>query len=63
MLRVLAVVSLAGAGLLSAAPAQADVTNDDFGQHVSECTEMGFDGERNPGVHLGITGWHDHHMH
>lgn len=62
LLRALAVVSLAGVGLLSAAPAQADVTNDDFGRHVVQCTEMGLDGTHNPGMHRGITGWQDHSM-
>lgn len=40
-----------------ASPAQADVTNDDFGQHVAQCAQMGFDGVHNPGMHQGITGW------
>ena len=62
MLRTLGVLSLAGTGLILAGPAQADVTNNDFGQHVTHCAEMGLDGVVNPGTHLGITGWDAEHM-
>ncbi|ADU48610.1 hypothetical protein [Intrasporangium calvum] len=62
MLRTLGVLSLAGTGLLLAGPAQADVTNDDFGQHVTHCAEMGLDGVHNPGTHEGITGWDAMHL-
>lgn len=57
MLRTLGVLAIAATGLLVASPAQADVTNDDFGQHVAQCAQMGFDGVHNPGMHQGITGW------
>ena len=59
---MLAVITLAGAGVLVAAPAQAANTNSDFGQHVSTCAQtMGFDGTHNPGMHQGKSGWDPGH--
>lgn len=30
----------------------------DFGRHVAECAQThGFDGEHNPGMHQGRSGW------
>jgi len=62
MLKALAVVSLAGSGLLLAGPAQAADSAADYGQHVTVCAQtMGFDGMHNPGMHRGISGWDPSH--
>lgn len=62
VLKAAAVVSIAGAGLLVAAPAQAADANSDFGQHVTMCAQtMGFDGTMNPGMHQGKSGWDPAH--
>ncbi|ADU49488.1 hypothetical protein [Intrasporangium calvum] len=62
MLKALAVVSLAGSGLLLAGPAQAADSAADYGQQVKVCTQtMGFDGMHNPGLHGGISGWDPSH--
>lgn len=51
---VTAVVAATGA----AAPTMAD----DFGRHVRTCAQAhGFDGDHNPGMHQGITGWDPTH--
>lgn len=35
---------------------------DDFGQHVRTCAQtMGFDGQMNPGMHHGYSGWDPSH--
>jgi hypothetical protein len=61
--KVMAVLALAGSGLLLAVPAQAADANAAFGQHVKMCTqEMGFDGSHNPGMHQGKAGWAADHM-
>lgn len=54
---------LAGAALAvmigATAPANAV---DDFGQHVRTCAQtMGFDGQMNPGMHHGYSGWDPSH--
>jgi len=43
----------------AAGPAMADASAQaDFGTHVAECTQThGFDGEHNPGMHEGRSGW------
>jgi hypothetical protein len=62
MLKGLAVVSLAGPGLLVAAPAHAADSPADYGQHVTVCAQtMGFDGMHNPGMHEGRSGWDPSH--
>ena len=62
IMKVMAVVSLAGSGLLVAAPAQAADSNADYGQHVRNCAQtMGFDGTHNPGMHHGKSGWDPDH--
>lgn len=46
---------LTGTGPASAA--------DDFGQHVTSCVRsMGFDGQHNPGMHRGYSGWSADHI-
>ena len=61
-LKALAIVSIAGSGLLLAAPAQAADSEADYGQHVKVCAQtMGFDGMHNPGMHEGISGWDPSH--
>lgn len=59
-------VSAATVGILvTSAQAWADTTSTDalYGQHVSSCTQtMGFDGQQNPGMHEGITGWDPTHQ-
>ena len=38
-------------------------TGRDFGKHVVMCAQtMGFDGQHNPGMHLGFAGWDPSHM-
>jgi hypothetical protein len=60
-----AVLSLTGAGLLIAGPAQAASDSAAFGQHVQMHAqgEMGFSGEHNPGMHHGKSGWDPEHTH
>ena len=46
--------------LLAALPsaAQAAPSADNFGQHVSTCAQtMGVNGDHNPGMHHGASGW------
>ena len=63
LFRATAVLALAGAGALTAGPAQAADANSDFGHHVSNCAQtMGFDGTHNPGTHQGKSGWQPGHM-
>jgi hypothetical protein len=34
----------------------------DYGNHVRNCAQtMGFDGEHNPGMHHGFSGWNPGH--
>lgn len=62
MLKAFAVVSLAGSGLLLAAPAHAADSEADYGQHVTVCAQtMAFDGLHHPGMHEGISGWDPSH--
>lgn len=56
--------ALAGAALAlavgAAVPANA---SDDFGQHVRTCAQtMGFNGQMNPGMHRGYSGWDPSHI-
>ena len=47
-------------GLLIALPsaAQAAPGSGNFGQHVSTCAQtMGLNGDHNPGMHHGASGW------
>lgn len=42
----------------TAAQAQPAQAGPGFGQHVSQCAQtMGFNGEHNPGMHHGLSGW------
>ena len=42
----------------SVAQAQPAPAGPGFGQHVSQCARtMGFDGNHNPGMHHGLSGW------
>lgn len=47
--------------LLVASPtdgAQPALAGSEFGHHVAECVQtMDFDGEHNPGMHQGVSGW------
>ncbi len=54
----LAAFFLAGAATaFAAAPAAAD-SGRTFGQHVASCAKaVGFDGDHNPGMHQGRSGW------
>ncbi|EWT07752.1 hypothetical protein N864_23600 [Intrasporangium chromatireducens Q5-1] len=62
VLKAAVVLTIAGAGLLVASPAQAADANSDFGQHVRACAQtMGFDGTMNPGMHQGRSGWDPSH--
>lgn len=46
---------LAAPAVAQAQPAQA---GPGFGQHVSQCAQtMGFNADRNPGMHHGVSGW------
>ncbi|MBK8460630.1 MAG: hypothetical protein IPL43_10990 [Micropruina sp.] len=46
-----------------ASPAFAANANADFGHHVHHCAQhMGFDGEHNPGMHEGKSGWDPAHV-
>lgn len=59
------VVSLvmAGAMMLVAGPAFAASANADYGQHVRHCAqEHGFNGDHNPGLHQGKSGWDPTHV-
>ncbi|MFP5336362.1 MAG: hypothetical protein ACLGIV_13720 [Actinomycetes bacterium] len=59
---VVAVLAPAALGIVLAPPAAAaPAPQPAFGQHVSECARTtGLDGDHNPGMHRGITGWHAH---
>ena len=62
VVKVVAVVALAGSGLLVAGPAQAADPRASYGQHVKTCAQtMGFDGMHNPGMHQGRSGWDPSH--
>lgn len=64
LVKVFAVVALAGPGLLIAGSAQADDDTAAFGQHVQMHAQMmGFDGPHNPGMHQGKAGWDHSHAH
>lgn len=56
---VLAVGAVAALTLVTPAPASADTTADDFGQHVRHCALHmgGFRADMNPGMHQGKDGW------
>lgn len=56
---VLAFGAVAALIVAAPAPASAETTADDFGQHVKHCALHmgGFDGEMNPGMHQGKAGW------
>ncbi|MFZ1412120.1 MAG: hypothetical protein WAS07_11720 [Micropruina sp.] len=59
------VVSLVMGGAMAfvASPAFAANANADFGHHVHHCVHhMGFDGEHNPGMHQGKSGWDPAHV-
>ena len=48
---------------MAATPASAEPAGSSgFGQHVRQCAQsMGFDQAHHPGLHRGITGWHQGH--
>jgi hypothetical protein len=59
------ITAAAGALLaLTGIPVQATAAADasDYGQHVRNCAQtMGFDGEHNPGMHHGFSGFNPDH--
>jgi hypothetical protein len=58
-LGIVTAVVAAGLTVGTTAPASA---HDRFGDHVRSCAQtMGFDGEHNPGMHRGASGWHPDH--
>jgi hypothetical protein len=57
-------VALFGVVLLSVGmtPAAAAPDAGGFGHHVAACAQLaGFDGNHNPGMHRGVTGWEPGH--
>lgn len=61
MRTMLGAAAIAAVALLVAAtPAQA-AHGREFGGHIASCAQtMGFDGEHNPGMHNGHSGWAGH---
>ncbi len=53
------VASVASLAFFAAVPAMVDASaSADFGHHVAECAQThGLDGEHNPGMHQGRSGW------
>ena len=61
--RTLAVLIATAATVMIAGPASVANADDDFGQHVRMCAqEHGFDGDHNPGMHQGMSGWDPSHV-
>lgn len=55
---MLGTVVVAVVALPAAAWADAEPTGRDFGEHVVTCEQtMGFNGQHNPGMHMGFGGW------
>lgn len=55
-------VLVTGLAVVGSGTASAAGTGRDFGQHVRTCPQTkGFDGEHNPGMHHGFSGWDPSH--
>ena len=51
-------LAVAGLSVAGSSTAQASPGEQQFGHHVANCARvMGFDGDHNPGMHHGTSGW------